>query len=133
MIKEDLYQKCLSYISIKDDVVHYKELKVMTPESIDMMWDIVGQLTAKHQSYYMLVDLSDTTPPTAMLRSLLKKRMVEHQQKLKFAAMYTQKNILINLSIKFLMGGKNMFPNAVFNTRAQAMTAIEKHKQLQQY
>lgn len=116
-------------VQLLDGIIHYKEVKVMSSSQLDVMWDKVEYLVAEHNAQYMLVDLVGSEVPNAAQRSFLTARMRRMKGKLLHAAMFTQKNILINLSIKFMMSAQDIFPNKVFNTREEAIAFLQDIKQ----
>ena len=115
-------------VQLLDGIIHYKEVKVMSSSQLDVMWDKVENLVAEHNAQYMIVDLVGCAASNAVQRNYLTTRMRRLKGKLRYAAIFTQKNILINLSIKFMMSSKEIFPYKVFNTRQEALLSIRQYQ-----
>ena len=86
---------------ICDGIVLWKEIPVQSVFSIDTMERHAQELTDGLQAYSRVVDLSEAARPNAHVRRRLRD-MVAAEGRLQHLALFTQKNVLINVAIQFV-------------------------------
>jgi hypothetical protein len=89
---------------ISEDMVLWKETPIQSVLSVDLMGERLLDLTKDLKSYSRVVDLSDVARPDAQVRRRLR-QMIAAEDRLQHIALFTAKNILINVAIKFLFSG----------------------------
>ncbi len=115
-------------VNYLDGIIFFDETPVVSIFQTDLMWDRVEELIEEDKDNYLLVNLVNSKPPNAPQRARIRERLKSIRTNIKYAAFYTQKNILINLTAKFILGNTKFLNTSIFKTREQALKAIEKAK-----
>jgi hypothetical protein len=103
-----------------------KELEVATAWSIKFMGKKIHELAAERDRFCLLFDITETTPPNAVLRAALREVLAPLlDQGLQSAAVFTGRNFLINVAAKFVWGGAGLRDFSVHTTRAEAEAALQ--------
>ena len=112
---------------LSDNVIYLNELNNPTPENISSMWNLIGNLMQPGKKYFMLINLVDSELPNAEVREQLRVEQKKYTQQIEHIAVFTGKNRLINLSVKFVMGKGHLKSVSISKTEQEALNEIEKH------
>ena len=89
---------------ISDDLILWNEVPVPSLLSVELMAERVRELTTDCDSYCRVVDLSRAARPSAEVRRRLR-QMLAAEDRLRHIAVFTEKNTLINVAVKFVFSG----------------------------
>ncbi len=114
---------------LDEDTVYYREVPEMSSFQIDIMFEKVRDLmTCEGGASYLIIDLSETKPPNAALRAHVRTWINSLENDILHMALFTEKNLLITLVAKFVVGAVVEFDTSVHQTKEAALKAIEKAK-----
>ena len=85
-------------------ILLWRELPVQSLFSLDVVEERLQILTRDLDRYDLLIDLVRATPPSPAVRARLK-RIFTSQAKLGRVAVFTGKNVMLNVAAKFVLGG----------------------------
>ena len=109
---------------MEPDLIFYKEVPVMSAFQVSQFEERLHELTQELPAYRVLVDLSESSPPSAELRKLLQ-QMFAGLPKIRRLSVYTEKNFIITVAARFVVRGfAGNMEKAVYRTREQAMQAL---------
>ena len=111
----------------EDKIIKYDELEDTSPEKISVMWKKIGELIPQGQKICVLANLVDANPPNASVREQIRIEQEKIKDKICHFAIFTGKNKLINLSIKFVMGKGFLKSISISKTENDAYNEIQKH------
>lgn len=99
-----------------------------TLTSVDLMAERVRELTKESLGYSRVVDLSESARPRAEVRRRLRD-MLNGEDRLDHLAVFTLRNTLINVALKFVLSGmsKNI-SISVHQTFDEALQACERRR-----
>lgn len=107
--------------------IKLKEIPVMSPFSINLMFDQIELLGQQFDSYVFLVDLRASDRPDAMTRKTLYQRFNKITN-IRHTTFCTGKNFLINTVIRFVMFQTKVPSYTVCKTMDEALHSINKHR-----
>lgn len=110
---------------IADDVVLYEEVPVQSTYQIDVMFERLRELTRDLNKFFYVISLRDAGRPTINTRHHLKMRFLEFHERITHTAVYTGKNFMLNVAIKFVFNGFGFDSYSVHRTVEQAMHEID--------
>lgn len=102
-------------------IVLFKELDKTTVESVDFHWDYITEIT-NGKAFYLIVDLSEATPPSAEVRFALKKRYMDIMDSIIYTNVVVGKNFLLKIVVRLVaatIGAEN------YNITSNIKLAIE--------
>lgn len=102
-------------------IVLFKELDKTTAESVDLHWDYITEI-ANGKAFYLIVDLSEATPPSAEVRFALKKRYMDIMDSIIYTNVVVGKNFLLKIVVRLVaatIGAKD------YNITSNIKLAIE--------
>jgi len=112
----------------KDQILVYREIPIITIESLDVYFEKMGVLLEGKQDINMILDLTETIRPGARIREYIKKRFAKYIPQIKHVAVFTGKNLLINIALKFVFAGINFNSFSIHKTEEEALRRIkERH------
>ena len=109
----------------KGDIFILHEMPVISEFSIDLQFRQLLECTSKLPYFYVLIDLTESKPPNARQRALLKRKYGSIRDQIAHAAFFTEKNHLITAAVKFVSAGIGFNSHSVHRTRPQALQAID--------
>jgi hypothetical protein len=86
-------------------IVVFKEVPVPSAFALELCMGQVAKLAREHGCSKFIVDLTEAARPPAELGELLKKLMREQEDVIKYMAVFTGKNFLLNIAAKFVLAG----------------------------
>jgi hypothetical protein len=105
-------------------ILYWRELPVQSLYQIDIFEQRLNQATADWTYYDLIVDMVEAAPPSAEIRQRLR-QLIAGQSKLRRAAIFTGKNFLVNIAVKFITGAILGPKNAgLYNTVEEAHEAL---------
>ena len=108
-------------------VIFFKENINPSPEQIDNDFAIIRELAA-NDAFFLLIDLSNTNPPSIQVRKALKGNFNSFDNKLMMVFIYTGKNKFMIIAAKFVMSSAGLNNLRLFTTREQAINSIPRKK-----
>lgn len=109
---------------LDNDIIFWREAPMPTTHQLDIYAGKLYELSAELDKYYLLVDLSRAARPTPEIlehvRNIMSKR-----DKLAHAAIFTEKNFMLNIAAKFLMARMGFTSYSIHTTRDEAFDAIQ--------
>lgn len=108
-----------------NNIISYQEVPVLSEFQVNLMFDKVQTLADTLPALYMLVDLTEAKKPTAKIRKLLRERLSQLKN-LKHIAIFTGKNFLITIAVKFVFGMMDFVSLSAHSTKEDALLAIKK-------
>lgn len=94
---------------IAPDVIFYDEVPVQTLETLETMFQRVFELSAGLESWFLIVDIRQTTPPGAEIRTRLQE-IYAKLPTLRYVALITGLNRLLATVARFVAGNKIKTP-----------------------
>jgi len=110
---------------LADDVVLYEEVPVQSLFQIDVMFESLREVTRDLNKFFYVISLRDAGRPTVDTRNHLKMRFQEFHERIHHAAVYTGKNFMLNVAIKFVFNGFGFHSYSVHRTVEQAIQEID--------
>ncbi|MCJ8273217.1 MAG: hypothetical protein MJK04_27925 [Psychrosphaera sp.] len=108
----------------QSDVIYWKEVPVMSCWQVEQFGEKIDELLQNLDSFSLLIDLTDSKPPNAKIRESLRSVFAPLKHRgLKKAAAFTDKNFLINVAAKFVLGGSGL-DFSVHTKRSDAEAAL---------
>ncbi|MCP5468083.1 MAG: hypothetical protein H7A32_02305 [Deltaproteobacteria bacterium] len=103
----------------EDNILYYREAPIMTVPQLQVYQEKIRELTKDMDSFYMLIDLTKSAPPSPEARYYLTEAFSKYKG-LRHLAIFHNKNILLGVSAKFVVPtfGKNF---TVHRSFAQAL------------
>ena len=105
------------------DIVEYRELPVMSPFSIDVMLEAIRELVGDRTRFALLIDLRETTRPTAELRECLRKSIAQERHRVRHVALFTD-GFLLSVAATFVFGQLGVEKVTMHRSRAEAIEAL---------
>ena len=101
----------LNYVRpYRDNIILWKEAPVMSIWQVEQFGGKLNELVASMDKFSLLIDLTNSKPPNSKLREALRNVFAPLSESGKFekAAAFTEKNFLINVAAKFVLGGSGL-------------------------
>lgn len=106
-----------------DDILIWQEVPVQTCNTVAVHGEKVMELTADLENFFLLIDLTEAGRPKAEIIDCLRKVMGSLTG-LRYAAVYTGKNFILNVAAKFVMGRMGFVAYSIHKTKEEALDAI---------
>ncbi len=110
---------------LADDVVLYEEVPVQSKFQIDVMFESLREVTRDLDKFFYVISLREAGRPTLDTRNHLKMRFQEFHERITHTAVFTGKNFMLNVAIKFVFNGFGFDSYSVHRTVEQAMQEID--------
>lgn len=107
---------------LEPDLVLYREVPVMSTFQFEVFERRLREL-GDRKGYRLLVDLSESDPPPAALRARIRDFFLK--EPITKAALFTERNMLINIAAKFVVAGIGFKSWTIHKTREEAIAAIK--------
>ena len=111
---------------IADDVILYEEVPVLSTFQIELMFDQLGEVSAGLDRFFYVIDLSEGGRPSAEQRELLKNHFQRFHRRMVHTSVFTGRNFMLNVAIRFVFNGFGFESYSVDRTREQAMARIDR-------
>ncbi len=111
----------------KDDIIMWDEIPITTVFSVKKFVEKLNEITKDISNFYILVDLTKNSRPSAKVRAVLKAEY-EKLANFKHAAVFTGSNFMLNIASKFILSFVGLHSFSVHKTMEEALAEIEKHK-----
>jgi hypothetical protein len=85
----------------ENDIVMYREVPVLSLFQVDLFHQKLDEIAQEFSSYRLLVDLTHVHPPSAEIRTRLKK-MFKAQKNLRSVAVFTGNNFMLSIAAQFV-------------------------------
>lgn len=109
--------------NITSDILLWREVPVPGLLSVELMERRVQELTQDLPAYARVVDLSSSALPDAKVRRRLN-QMLAAEDRLQHLGVFTHKNALINVALKFVLSGtSDKFSVSVCRSYDEALEA----------
>lgn len=114
---------------INGDTILWKEVPVPTVFQINIFNEKLKELTVEKKNYYMIVDLTCSERPKADAINAIRK-MLNNFTGLKYLAVFTGKNRILNIAAKFLVARLGLLSSefSMHKTKEEALEAIQSAK-----
>jgi len=104
-------------------VIFFRENINPTPDQIDDDFAVIHEMAA-NEKFFLLIDLSNTNPPSIQARKALKRNFKAFEKQLKTVFIYTGKNKFMNIAAKFVLTSAGLNNLRLFTTREQAINSL---------
>ena len=120
-----------SLVSLENEnLIVYKELPIISDFQLEVMWGKVKDLASREGAYFMFLDISEAQQKiTAKQRAKLKKLIRPALEHINHMAVYTGRNMFINLTAKFVLGGIRFKSISLHKTKNQALKTLKNKRQ----
>jgi hypothetical protein len=105
------------------DLVIYREMPVQSPFHLDLFEEELLRVSASMPELALLIDLTEARPPNAHTRERLRE-LFRKLGNLRAAAVFTEKNFVVNLAAKFVLSGLGLKKYSIHRTREEALAAL---------
>jgi hypothetical protein len=105
------------------DLLMYAEMPVPSPFACRIFKEQFDVLTADLPQYDLILDLTVAKVPDAVVREALKK-LFGSQAKLRRAAVFTERNLLLNMAARYVLGSVGLRDITVHRTLEEALKAL---------
>lgn len=106
-------------------IIYLKQLPIVSPFSINLMFDRVELLGKKMEAHGLLIDIRNTERPNALARREINQRFSLLCKNLTHVAFCTGKNFLINTTVRFVMYQTNLESFSIKKTIESSIDAIK--------
>lgn len=83
-------------------IILLKELKQQSAQTTELLWD-QAEYIANSKSFYLIVDVSISSPPSGKVRSAVIKKYENLRSLILFIYVYVGKNFLLKVTLKFIV------------------------------
>ena len=111
-----------------ETIIYYKEVRVITPFSINLMSDEVEKLKGQSKGFGLLFDLRENKIPDARARRIIYQRVKGVTENVTFVACVTGKNTIIKTALKFVLYHSYSKAYGVFSSVEEGIAAIKNAK-----
>lgn len=114
-------------IGWKNDVpiIYLKEFEKQTTETTSLLWDHLEYL-ANNKPFYLIVDVSQSSLPSAELRSFVNQRFDKIRDLVLFIYVFVGDNFLFKITLKFLAASAKTKKIKLIKDINQGLEIIEK-------
>lgn len=116
-------------VSIYDQekrIIYYKEPYATSIEQLDSNFAKIHKLGKALGKYFLIVDLTLASRPTAEIRQHIFKKFGLIKSNVLHVAIFTEKNILLNMAATFVMKRTKLQSFSIHKKLKEAEAAIEK-------
>jgi len=110
---------------LSHDVILYEEVPVQSHFQIDLMFERLTEVSQGLDQFYYVISLCDAGRPTADTREHIKQRFREFHPRIQHTSVYTGKNFMLNVAIKFVFNGFGLHSYSIHRSLPQALDQIE--------
>jgi len=110
-------------------VIFYSETYTTTKEQLDLNFDAIDEITESLENFFLIIDLTKASRPNAALRHHLFKKFKLIEDKLSHLAIFTGKNLLLNMAATFVIRKAGVRSFSIHKTLIEAEKAIEEFGQ----
>lgn len=114
----------------KDNIIMFKEVPVQSNFQLDIFWEKINEITKGKDKFYLIIDLTEASPPSAKIRKYLKKKFSDSINKLPHVSVFTESNFMLNVAAKFVLSGIGFSSYSVHKTLEEALKEIHGKKQV---
>ena len=107
-----------------EDILVFKDIPESTRFSEKVLFDQADKLVGAHESFVMIVDLSDSTRPNAEVRHYIQDRIKSMTRLRHISVIIPNKNLLLEMAAKFIMRGMGLKSYAICKTLEEALERI---------
>jgi hypothetical protein len=108
---------------LKDDIIMYREMPVQSPYHLQLFGEKLREVAAGRATIRLLIDLTEAQPPNAETRAGLRE-LFGSIKNMRYVAVYTGKNFLLNIAAKFVLSGLMSTPFSVHKSKDEALSAM---------
>ena len=112
-------------VSLHGDAVLYQELPVTTVFTIDLCYDRVEELVDAHGCRALIVDVRDSSRPSAVVRKRITARVEALHGRVRHVAVVMKPNPLMMVATRFVQAAMSI-PLSFHNTMAEAEEALRR-------
>ena len=113
---------------IDDCIIEYKISLAMSELELNVIKEHLSIFFTEKKDYFILIDLSESKLPNTEQKKVIKKFITPAYHYTKHMAVFTGKNMLINLMAKFILGSVLLNSISLHTTRQQALNTIYKKR-----
>lgn len=106
-------------------VIFYREVAKPSKETLFNNFKQVVKLSEAYQSFYLIIDLSNSERPSAETREHIAEELNLIKDKIVHLAIFTEKNFLLNMAVTFTFSKVNLESYSIHKTLEEAEQAIE--------
>jgi hypothetical protein len=110
---------------LEDDIIEYRECPVMTPFSVDLMFDATLQAAAGLERFAILVDVREAPRPSAELREHLRERAARIESRVRHVALVAD-SLLIRVAAPFIFAKLPFISASIHSNREDALEALRR-------
>jgi len=111
-----------------EDIICFKEVPKQSVSQLHIFFERIKEETKDLEAYFVLVDLTEATPPPSDVRQFLSKKFSDLAPNLKYSGVFTGKFFLMNIAAKFVLSGALGDKFSVHKTKEEALSAIKNAK-----
>lgn len=111
----------------QENILLYKEVYVTSPFTVNLLFDKLEYLIPEDYKPGILIDVSMADNPDAKSRKILNIRFKQIQDKVSHVAFITNKNLIINTAIRFVMYGTDLKSFSVNQDYDRALKNLKKY------
>lgn len=108
-----------------DNIIAFKEMKVISPFSANLVFDQMELLGKNFDHYGILIDLTTSQKPDSKSRRVINKRFKKICEDVEHVSFCTGKNFIINAAARFVMYQTNLGSYSIHKTIDGAVNAIK--------
>ena len=116
-------EKYIYIIESDDLVINVKETKTTTVNQVNKYFDYIEELS-KNNSFTIIIDLSDATPPNAEIRYEIQNRFKPIKHLIKSYKIVVGPNFLIQIAAKFTMASLGLKKYEIYSTLEKAKETL---------
>ena len=105
-------------------IIYHREIRKPTVQSATGDWDLIESL-ADGKRFFLVVDASVLSPPSAEVRSVVNSRYEEMKNQILFIYIFIGKNFLLKIALKFLLASAKAENTKVVNSIKDALDLIQ--------
>jgi len=107
------------------DIIYFKEVPKQSVHQLQISFERIKEEAKDLETYFVLIDLTEATPPPSDVRQFLSKNFTELAPNLKYSGVFTGKSFLLNIAAKFVLSAALGDKFSVHKTKEEALNAIE--------
>ncbi|MBG15576.1 MAG: hypothetical protein CL853_04400 [Crocinitomicaceae bacterium] len=121
-----VHQIYIASESSKDLVIVFKESKKTSTSQVNEYFDYLDSIS-QNNNFHLIMDLSDTSPPTAEIRAVLRDRFKAMESRIISYHVYVGKNFLLKVAVKFVGASIGLGSFKLHNSIDQAKKYIDEN------
>ena len=104
-------------------VIVYKEARVTNPSQVNDFFDYLTKLSS-NRKFHIIIDLSNTNPPSAEVRSHLRNRLKLLDDTILSYKVYVGSNVILKIAARFVGASIGLENFTISNSIDSAITKI---------